>query len=236
MATLTEKDYINANLMADRILLRKLFEELRDRPQSKYFKNVVIKDIEWNKKTFCGNNKIPLNISPVFLSKYPYDFEISYDILGCNMLKCYYNCSKKRKFSQPVLINDYIYAQSESCYAIYDEFNNYLVEKFNLNKNNVRTGDDHFPFETFSIHSDKGDFCGIQFKKFKEYSILPSSRWINEDDEDIYQYVEKYKDDPGKLSNVAGLVNAPPLNWNTEKQNVNFNRKYCSQFIKEYNS
>ena len=58
MANPTESDYINAHLVANRILLRKLFEDLRDRPQSKYFKNVIIKDIAWNKKTF-NNSRMP---------------------------------------------------------------------------------------------------------------------------------------------------------------------------------
>ena len=233
MATLTETDYINANLVADRILLRKLFEELRDRPQSKYFKNIIITNVKWEEKTFCGS-KMPLNFPPEFLKKYPFDFDVYYDTLGCNMLKCYGKCKK----SSPILINDYIYAQSESCYAIYEEFNSYLKEKFQIKKNIVESTDDCFPFETFSIHDEvlSKDFCGIQLKRLKEYAILPSSRWINseEEEDNVYNYVKKYKDDPIKLTNVAGLVDAPPLTWNTETQNVNFNKKYCSRFIKQY--
>ena len=50
MSKPTETDFINAHLITDRILLRKLFEELRDRPQSKYFKNVVIKNVDCDVK------------------------------------------------------------------------------------------------------------------------------------------------------------------------------------------
>ena len=54
MSKPTETDFINAHLITDRILLRKLFEELRDRPQSKYFKNIVIKNVDWRKKNISS--------------------------------------------------------------------------------------------------------------------------------------------------------------------------------------
>ena len=148
MAKPTETDFINAQLVTDRILLKKLFQELRDRPQSKYFKNVVIKNIDWNKKTFA--NSMPLNFPDEFLKKYPYDFEISFTTLGCNMLKCYKH--KTSPCSTPLLINNYVLACSEACFSIYREFNDYLREKFKLNNINNDDDNDILPFETFSIH------------------------------------------------------------------------------------
>ena len=141
MSKPTESDFINAHIVTDRILLRKLFEELRDRPQSKYFKHVVIKDIPWNEKTF--RNSFPLNFPIEFLEKYPFDFEISFTILGCNMLKCYNNNNNTQQ--QPTLINNAIYAGNEACTAIYKEFNDYLREKIPFSKEKKKRRRKYFP-------------------------------------------------------------------------------------------
>lgn len=221
----TETDFINAHLITDRILLRKLFEDLKNRPQSKYFKNIIIKNVNWDEKTLY-----PLNFPKEFLKKYPFDFEASFTTMGCNMLKCY---KHKENHNHPTLINDSIYACSEACVAIYKEFNDYLREKFNIkvNKNN-----DDFPIETFSIY-DKNknkNFCGIQLTPLKTFSILPSSRWWNKDIS-VEDYVKKFKDTaPLQLRDLAGLVDAPPLTWNTAKQTAHFNSEYCRRFQKQY--
>ena len=146
MSKPTETDFINAHVVTDQILLRKLFEELRDRPQSKYFKNIIIRNVNWVEKTF-RHNSLPLNFPKEFLEKYPFDFEVSFTTLGCNMLKCYKH--KKNPPHQPTLINNSIYACSEACVTIYKEFNDYLREKFNVKKKKKDDGDDDFPLETF---------------------------------------------------------------------------------------
>ena len=245
----TESDFINAQIITDRILLRKLFEGLRDRPQSKYFKNIIIKDIEWDKKTFRynNNNAMPINFPNAFLEKYPYDFEISFTTLGCNMLKCYRH---KKSCCTPKLLNGYIPACSEACFAIYREFNDYLKEKFhltNINNNNNEDEDNNndddddntiIPFETYSISDPIKDktFCGIQLTSLKTFSILPSSRWWNNENITAQEYVDKYKgNSPLQLRELAGLVDAPPLSWDVKTQNVHFNYQYCERFNKRFN-
>ena len=212
----TQSDYITAHLIADRILLRKMFEELRDRSESKYFKNIVIEDVEWNYKK--------LNAPESFFNKYPYDFKVSFTTLGCNMLKCYYSNKPN-----PTLINGYLFGNSEACFGIYKEFNDYLINKFNLG---IINNDDSttFPFETLSIElSNKDTICGTQLTELKKFAILPSSRWSKDDDND------DDKSHRTRISERAGLVDAPPLTWNTEKQNIKFNYQYCQRFIKDYN-
>ena len=239
MAQPTESDFINAHIVTNRILLKKLFQELRDRPQSKYFKNVIIKDIDWNKKTL--KNKMPINFPHEFLKKYPYDFEINFTVLGCNMLKCYKH--KKTFCPTPVLINKYLFACNEACFSVYNEFNDYLKEKFDLNNismisDNNNNDDDNniLPFETFSIHDSvkEKNYCGIQLTPLKTFSILPSSRWWNDENISAKEYVEKHKHLPLQLRELSGLVDAPPLTWNKQTQNVHFNRDYCKRFNKKY--
>ena len=312
MAKPLESDFINAHLATSRVLMRKMFETLRDRPQSKYFKNIIIKDVAWSEKTFLSDST-PLNFPPKFLEKYPYDCEISFTSLGCNMLKCYNNdCNNNNNKSllfQPVLINDYILGGGEACLGIYKEFEDYLTEEFNLNMNNNNNDDDDkadkdnnnnndddddddgdngeekekekedepkeietpkrrrrrrrkrvcedgdygiddddliinkntkpIPFETFSIFdSDKNcHYCGVQLTPLKTFSILPSSRWSDDNNMSAREYVEKYKKTaPLQLRELAGLVDAPPLTWVKETQNVRFNKSYCTRFNKMYSS
>ena len=128
MAKPTDVDFINAHLATDRIMLRKMFEELRDHRHSKYFKNVVIRNVEWKDKTFL--HCMPPNMPEEFLKKYPYDFEVSYTTRGCNMLKCYRH---KKGCSTPTLINNYVVGCGEACFSVYREFDRYLREKFQLN-------------------------------------------------------------------------------------------------------
>ena len=237
MAKPVESDFINAHLITKRILLRKMFERLRDRPQSKYFKNVIIKDVAWRQKTFV-NHTPPINLPPKFLEKYPFDFEISFTPLGCNVLKCY---AHKPKKSQPVLINDYIVGGGEACLGIYREFNDYLREKFFLayvKDNNSNDEDDYLPFETLAIHDkfNNENYCGLQLTPLKTFSLSPSSRWNGHDDTmTVREYIERYKGTtPLRLREVAGLVDAPPLTWDKKKQNARFNSSYCTRFNKLY--
>ena len=232
MAKPTETDFINAQLATDRIMLRKMFEDLRDRPQSKYFKNVIIKNRDWKEKTFL--NTMPMNFPLEFLQKYPYDFEISFTTLGCNMLKCYQH---KPNVTAPTLINGYVCACSEACFSVYKEFNEYLREKFKIKS--INENNNALPFETFSIYDEaKGkNFCGIQLTSLKTYSIRPSSRWWNEENISARDYINKYRHKtlPIQLRELSGLVDAPPLTWNIPKQNVHFNHEYCRRFNKIYN-
>ena len=244
----TETDIIFSHLVTNRILLRRLFEELRDRPKSKYFKNVIITDIPWDPNVF------PKNFPIEFLKKYPSNFKISFTHLGCNMLKCYQpkdnnnnnnnnNNSINDNNNNPILINNLYYANSEACIEIYKEFNSYLKEKFNLKLNDDDDDDDDnfqsFPLETFSIKDGKTDtnYCGVQLTPLKTFSLVPSSRWRGNEEENLSlrDYIAKYKKtNPIQLGELAGLVDAPPLTWNTEKQNASFNAKYCTRFNKAY--
>ena len=239
MAKPIESDFINAHLISQRILHRKMFETLRDRAQSKYFKNIVIKDVEWSKKTF-KHNAMPINFPKKFLEKYPFDFEISFTTLGCNMLKCFTDYKKYTSSSslEPVLINNYIFGGGEACLAVYEEFNSYVKEKFNLV---AIKPTDYLPFETFSIYDKIKDqnYCAMQLTPLKTFSILPSSRWqYNEGQITAREYLKKYKNHnipPLQMREFAGLVDAPPLTWNLKKQNVHFNFDYCARFNKTYN-
>ena len=248
MALPTINDIVFSNIIADRILLRKNFEMLRDRLGSKYFKNIVIKDIEWNK-----NFELPSNFPVSFLEKYPYDFEISYDILGCNMLKCYKHDYSKPCGETPFLINSSVFACSEACYQVFEEFNQFLFDTFDItditnteSDTTTTTATHHqqqnfeLPMETLSIKGKGPDyecFCGMQLVDLKKFAIFPSARYENIDGIEgleIEQYVEKYKDQPLKLSDMAGLVDAPPLNWSDIDQDIHFNATYCSRFVKKY--
>ena len=271
MAKPTDVDFINAHLATDRIMLRKMFEELRDHRHSKYFKNVVIRNVEWKDKTFL--HCMPPNMPEEFLKKYPYDFEVSYTTRGCNMLKCYRH---KKGCSTPTLINNYVEGCGEACFFVYQEFDKYLREKFQLNNEDEKDqvdrkhnedndpnkdddddddDDDILPFETFSIHDETvrtdhtsninnnknkahNKFCGIQLTSLKTYSILPSSRWWNDQNISVRDYVNKYQNEilPLQLRELSGLVDAPPLTWNVDKQNASFNVRYCRRFHKLYNS
>ena len=234
MVLYTTYDITFSSIIADRILMRRNFEILRDRPNSKYFKNIIIKDVEWNK-----NFELPSNIPKSFLQKYPYDCEIYFTTLGCNALKCYkHNYSKPCE--NPFVINKgEVYGCSDACSGIYREFNDFLRENFDID--NINSNDKtEFPFETISIKDETNncDYCGIQLTNYKKYAILPSSRWNDgeedDDDDDVIPFIEKYKKEPLKLSQIAGLVDSPPLSWSVSDQDAHFNKEYCNRFLKQY--
>ena len=192
----TITDITRGLLIVDRILLKRAFQRLKNRKNSKYFKNIQISDVPWGYLT-----PIPANISKEFLSLYPNDFKVEFTTLGCNMLKCY-----KHDYAKPCdgqyIINKNIPVCSEACRGIYEEFNAYLAENFKLKgletKNNINNNDDNntnnageISFETFSIErpffdDDSGSinrsgaqnyYCGIQLTDLKTFGILPSARW-----------------------------------------------------------
>ena len=233
MAKPTESDFVHAHLIAHRIFLRRMFETLRTRPGSKYFKNIVIQDVAWGDgTTFKGN--IPLNFPPDFFNKYPYDFSVSFTTLGCNTLKCYRH---KKRCTRPVLINDQVLACGEACRAIYREFNDYLKERFALadvkeygdRTNRTQEQEEKekekeeeqeqeqeeeeeeeeeatLPFETFSIYDSvrDRDYCGVQLTPLKTFAILPSARWSHPGQISAREYVRRYQ--AGKTVNSEYLA------------------------------
>ena len=247
----TQRDITTALLVADRILLRRAFENLKNRNGSKYFKNINIRNVPWGEIT-----PIPKNFPPDFKAKYQFDFVAEYTTAGCNALKCYkHDYDKPCRGAPPYLINNKFSACSESCYKVYDEFNDYLCEKFKIKiddekKNN---GSELF-FETFSIEDyysiESGAeryFCGMQLVELKRFATLPSSRWSEKKFDSSFSspspsstYLthqglkDIYDNYPMKICDMAGLVDAPPLDWDIETQNVNFNAAYCQRFRKFY--
>ena len=231
----TDTDITFAAILTHRVLLRRNFETLRDRANAKYFKSVVINDIPWGVKTGC-----PKNVPAEFLERHPFDFEVRFTTLGCNKLKCYKNdYSQPCRGRDPFVINGYVYACHEACFGVQEEFDEFLTEKFTLQEINTRDKSELF-FETMSFQSGDHSFCGIQLTGLKTYAIFPSSRWVVENEDDrhlsVTEYAEKYKSDAWKMRDMAGLVDAPPLLWNTADQDVNFTRQYCSRFKKAYDA
>ena len=244
-------DVTFASIIADRILIKENLQELRDSPDSKYFKNIVIKDVPWGEIT-----QIPSNFPQEFLEKYPNDYRAYFSVLGCNSLKCYkhnYQNEEKEEREEscrekgPFLINNKIFGCSEACYGIYREFNHFLKRKFSLpDEVEEKENSGEFSFETFSIRDpkvhvveeeDSECYCCMQLHDMKRYAILPSSRWNDPDESSnltAQEYYEKFKNHPMKLADMAGLVDAPPLDWDVGNQNVNFNSKYCQRFRKVY--
>ena len=244
----TQTDITTAILITDRILLRQTFEKLINRKESKYFKNITIRDIPWGEIT-----PVPKNFPLEFKIKYPYDFVAEFTTLGCNALKCYkHDYEKPCRGSQPYFINEKFGACSEACYKVYDEFNDFLCEEFKIKIDNKLN--DELPFETLSIEKpfpDEGGieqyFCGIQLVDLKRFAILPASRWnekfesySTESPSSTFLTQRSFKDvhenHPSKICDMAGLVDSPPLDWNTETQNINFNQAYCKRFRKEYDA
>ena len=252
MALPTMIDIVFSNIVADRILLRRNFESLRDRAGSKYFKHIVIKDVEWDKTI----PELPTNFPLKFVEQFPYDFRVEYTVLGCNAIKCYkHNYSEPCRGKDPFLINGYVLACSEACYDVFDEFNQFLAEKFQLENINHHTRNVELPLETMSIADDNGlgdnrNFCGVQMTDLKKFALLPSSRWVDMDRvkvegkphlhqqqqkrRSVHEYIDEYRDNPMRLCDMSGLVDTPPLTWIVENQDVGFNPSYCRRFVKEY--
>ena len=231
----TDIDIALAGVMVNRVLLRRNFETLRDRAGSKYFQSVEIYNIPWGVKT-----RVPNNVPAEFVEKHPFDFDIQFTTIGCNKLKCYKNdYTKPCKGRDPFVINGYVFACNEACFGVQEEFDQFLMEKFTLNDVNT----DHkteLSFETRSIQNGEASFCGIQLTGLKTFAIFPSSRWDVEEEDDrdltVTEYAEKYKYDVWKMRDMAGLVDAPPLMWNTADQEVNFTERYCTRFKKAYDA
>lgn len=252
MALPTTKDILVANLLAQRILKRKIFMELKE--QTRYFHNVEITDIPWHEGLFDTSKNVPNNISPEFLAKYPFDFKVTFNTLGCNMLKCYkHNYREACKGKNPTVINNEFFKCQSGCYEVFEEFNDFLIQRFNLT--NVMKGRRpqanmmELPFETTSIKDRHNNcFCGIQLTELKRFALLPSSRWLDWttaekevkmalDPEKAPAYLTaKYANQPIHRRRLAGLVDSPPLGWNVANQNIKFNYSYCDRFVKEYDA
>ena len=245
----TFTDIARGYLIVNRILLRKNFETLKNRKNAKYFKNIIIKDIPWGIQT-----PLPPNFPDEFKDSYPSDFSVEFTTLGCNMLKCYKHNYNKPCFdsSSPFVINNLHLACNEACYGVFEEFNQFIEEKFKIIKKTTKTIlNKELDFETLSIekhHSDgtgiEKNFCGVQLTNLKRFAIYPASRWLNDDEgnknnsDQDFLTKEKFKEisnnEPMKLCDMAGLVDSPPLTWDTAHQNVNFNEEYCERFRKYY--
>lgn len=223
MAHPTLSDITLGYLMAERILQRKIFERLRDREGSKYFRNIVIKDIPWAENF----GPLPSNFPVEFLRKYPTDFSTEYTTMGCNMLKCYKHdyaepCKGDASVSaHPSLINDVVFKCSEACSGIYNEIFRFLREEYLGKNEKINPPTQEFPFETISIGNQ---YCGVQLTDLKTFAIHPSSRYPQEEPS------------PMNVRYRSGLVDAPPLRWKVDKQNVGFNHEYCKRFVKKYDS
>ncbi len=244
MKTVTVSDIAIATYIVHRISQRKTMEILQQRNGSKYFKNIIIKNIPWK--------NIPPNFPKAFLDENPNDFEVKFTTLGCNMLKCYYDV---KTACQPgsgsaILINEREYACSEACYAVHNEVLEFLQERFGNDLksilNNTETDNHYFskpiPVETWSINVKESNenYCGVQLSALKTLALRPSSRWSPSNENDLQSY-QKNPIAYAKNTNtyqlrkaVAGLIDAPPLTWNIQQQNINFNSIYCKFFHKYY--
>lgn len=245
MALPTTTDALVANLMAERIVMRKMFLELKEK--TRYFYNVEIEDVPWSERLVVKQLSRK-NIPSEFLAKYPFDFKIRFTALGCNMLKCYkHNYNEPCKGKNPTIINGEFFKCQSACYEVFEEFNQFLMEKFELSNvyRKSKNPPMELPFETLSIKDDNDDYCGTQLTELKRFAILPSSRWVDHtagddanmilDGELARKYLaKKYRNQPVQRRNMAGLVDSPPLNWNTADQTINFNYSYCKRFVKEY--
>ena len=241
----TQNDITTAFLIVNRILLRRTFETLSQRKGSKYFKNIMIKDIPWGKVT-----PIPINFPDAFRQKHPFDFVAEFTSLGCNILKCYkHDYEKPCRGGSPYIINGGFGVCSEACYKIFDEFNDFISETFKIKIDNDEN--DELSFETFSIENPFKDgsgveniYCATQLVHLKRFALLPSSRWDERYESKSHspsstyltrdRYFDIYKNNPTKICDMAGLIDSPPLHWDTEMQNVKFNREYCERFRKIY--
>ena len=244
-SAVTVSDIAIATFMVSRISYRKTMETLQQRIGSKYFKNIVIQNVPWK--------NIPPNFPKAFLDENPYDFEVKFTTLGCNMLKCYYdvktNCQPGS--GSAILINEREYACSEACYAVYNEVLEFLKERFGNVLTSVLNNtvtDNHsskpIPFETWSIHVKESneEYCGVQLSALKTLALRPSSRWSPSDENDAQSYQKnpvayaKNRNTSQLKKAAAGLIDAPPLSWNIQHQNINFNPVYCKRFRKYYDS
>ena len=245
VATWTWSDVITAYHIISRVLLRQTLEQLSQRKDSKYFKNIIIKDIPWGQIT-----PLPLNFPEDFKKKYPFDFIAEFSTLGCNLLKCYkHDYEKSCRGHEPFIINHSIGVCPEACYKVFDEFNQFIFDRFEMKSQNDKGRE--MMFETYSM--EKPDetgvgpnqyYCGMQLVDLKRLAILPSARWNmkynsnSPSPSSTYltneHFRELFEHKPTKLCDVAGLVDSPPLDWNVQMQNVNFNQTYCERFRKTY--
>ena len=244
MALPTTTDILIANVMAERIIMKDMFLELKEK--TIYFRDVELIDVPWTDRLTVS--QLIDNIPPKFLAKYPFDFKIRFTTLGCNKLKCYkHNYNEPCKGKTPTIINNEFFKCQPACYKVFEDFNKFLLEKYQLPDKRPKNPSMELPFETTSISAENDDtcYCGTQLTNLKRFAILPSARWADfaagSDADKILDassagpyLLKKYKDQPVQRRRLAGLVDSPPLNWNTRDQTINFNQSYCKRFVKEY--
>ena len=256
MALPTKTDMFTANIIAERILLKRRFEELQK--NTKYFENIQMSSVPWSMRLGREIKNFPQH----FLMKYPNDFAVTYTTLGCNMLKCYMHNNSVTTQLKPTKINGKYFANQPACYQVFKEFNKFLKWQFDLDIDVDREGGGGWslPVETLSVEStETGEcFCGTQLSSLKKYALLPSSRWVEvnheEEEEKIEKtrngsqraellnpklagpyLIEKYKHEPLQRRKLSGIVDAPPLDWDKVDQTIKFNEQYCRRFFKLYN-
>lgn len=221
--SVTISDIVQATMLVHRVSLKETFLALRDRPGSTYWRHIIIEDIPWAAS----------HIPSWFLEKYPSDFKIKYSSEGCNKIKCYHDIYCDEEGSTVKINGTDVYGCGGACKGLYKELFAYLNEKYNLSLPDAVV-DDPVYFDTLSI---EGGYCGLELTTLKTFALRPSSRW-KPDNEDI-QVDRKYLIDsvvghPSKWRSASGLVDSPPLTWNRQTQNINFNASYCARFRKVY--
>ena len=185
--TYTISDVIRATTCVQRVLFRKTFEELRDRPDSFYWKYVVIENSPWKDDDI---NRMPIS----FLKKYPTDFKITYSEKGCNIIKCYHDVYCNDENGDFKRINKNIQTSSEStpiyacggaCTGIYVEFFEYLLTRYDLGKGLGKIIQPiqpiHQPlvyFDTLNI-IDKNETANEPFINVEESPSHPSSSLLS---------------------------------------------------------
>ena len=225
MALPTKTDMFIANIVAERILLKRRFEELQK--NTKYFENIQISSVPWSMRLGREIRNFPQD----FLTKYPNDFAVTYTTLGCNMLKCYMHNNNNNNDSfttklKPTKINGKYYANQPACYQVFKEFNKFLKLQFDLDIDVDREGRGgggggeggggggwSLPVETLSIEStETGEcFCGTQLSSLKRYAILPSSRWVEAINQDEEEEEEEEEEIEGKKKKNNGSNRAAVL-------------------------
>ena len=235
MISWTSTDILTATTFIHRALWKETFKILQRRPGSYFWKNIIIEDVPWTLPDHYYDN-----IPRWFLENYPSDFKIKFDIQGCNRLKCYHDiyCHD----DDPVLVNSSVKACGKSCNGVYNEFLDFLIERFNLkdvhHNNNSPLSQ---ILDTLSIRDDrKNIYCGLELTSLKTFALRPSSRWRPPHSSTITvdkKYLEeKIKGHVLTWSKAAGLVDAPPLSWDATIQNIHFNPDYCARFVKKYDA
>ena len=225
-------DILTATAFIHRALWKETFKILQNRRGSYFWQHVIIEDIPWT----LPRGHDYYNVPRWFLDKYPFDFKIKFDIKGCNRLKCYHDIYCQDDI--PLLVNSSVKACGKACNGVYNEFLDFLTERYNLKDVQYNNNNPLLPLlDTLSIEND---YCGLELTGLKTFALRPSSRWRppnnNKHNIDKKYLEETVRGHAVPWSKAAGLVDAPPLTWDIQKQNVHFNPEYCARFVKKYDA